>query len=167
MKTASIEEIERRYQPGKGRHWFDKNTLRFFRSRLAVQGYESENGLVFFVSSEQAPHSRRRYSVRALLGPGGIETVYGFQAFTSSGAATKAAQKLAKDNHPRCFFGAALKLCADCVENDHMQSAHHWAQQAECRLTDDRPHPGLILPRKRAALPWEAWVSLVRELQPA
>lgn len=80
-KWISIEEIIRRYQPGQGRHWFDRDTLRFFRSRLPQGGLESEHG-VFFVTSEQPPHGRRQYSVRKLVGPGDIDTVGAFCSMT-------------------------------------------------------------------------------------
>ena len=41
MNLISIAEIEARYQPGIGRHWFDPDTLQFFRCRLPQTGYES------------------------------------------------------------------------------------------------------------------------------
>ena len=100
MNLISIAEIEARYQPGIGRHWFDPDTLRFFRCRLPQTGYESPAGKVYFVTSEQnrgfgGPYPRL-YSVRVLTGPGEIDTAGEFQAYRTRAAADRAARKLAK-----------------------------------------------------------------------
>ena len=100
-----MSEIERMYSPGIGRHWFDADTLRFFRCRLAQIGYQHVDGRVFFVSSEQQPRSMsghtypRLYTVRVLSGPGGsIKDVGGFQAFKTATTAAKYAQGYASGN---------------------------------------------------------------------
>ena len=98
-----MQEIESLYSPGIGRHWFDADTMRFFRSRLADVGYGAVDGSVYFVSSEQnhgmgGPY-RRLYSVRRLSGPkGDIRTVGKFQAYASSATAHKYAKGYAAGN---------------------------------------------------------------------
>src|SRR3990167_1540889 len=100
MDYLTIDEIEVMYQPGSGRHWFDADTLRFFRGRLAKGGYRAADGSVYFVSSEQnhgmgAPYPRL-YTVRRLTGPkGNIETVGEFQQYRSGGTASTAAKTFA------------------------------------------------------------------------
>lgn len=83
-----MTEIERRYAPGPGRHWFDPDTMRFFRSRLPKTGFEGPGG-VYFVSSElpaggsgYTVRGRRAYKVRRLTGPGKIDTVGPFCEYT-------------------------------------------------------------------------------------
>lgn len=46
-----------------GSHWFDKSSMRFFRSRILPKIYTGKGG-IFFVSSEEGPSGGRRYSVR-------------------------------------------------------------------------------------------------------
>lgn len=101
MQIIGMDEIEKRYQPGIGRHWFDADSKRFFRCRLADHGYESACGDVFFVSSEQNQSISggysypRLYSVRVLKGPGEIDTVGEFQAYDTRGKAERAAKRFA------------------------------------------------------------------------
>ena len=103
MIYISMDEIEVMYSPGIGRHWFDADTLRFFRGRLAAGGYQAADGSVYFVSSEQnhgmgAPYPRL-YTVRRLSGPkGNVETVGEFQQYRTTGAATAAAKGYASGN---------------------------------------------------------------------
>ncbi len=102
MNTISMHEIETRYQPGEGRHWFDKDTQRFFRCRLAQCGYESADGSVYFVSSEQNKgfgcDYPRLYTVRVLRGPGKIDTVGEFQQFKTGATADRYAKGYASGN---------------------------------------------------------------------
>lgn len=96
MNALSLQEIERLYDPGIGRHWFDVDTMRFFKCRLAEVGYQREDGAVFFVSSEKGP-SVRAYTVRKLTGPkGSIETVGEFQAYGNGRTADRAARAYAE-----------------------------------------------------------------------
>ena len=77
-------------------HWFEKSTMRFFRSRVAQYGYQGPGG-VYFVSSEQFDaQSPRLYSVRRQKADGSIETVGDFQAFKSRSGAHAAAKRFAE-----------------------------------------------------------------------
>jgi len=46
-----------------GFHWFEPATKRFFRCRVGSDVYQGPGG-IFFVSSEQGPHSGRAFTVR-------------------------------------------------------------------------------------------------------
>lgn len=58
----TIQEIQ---SQTKG-HWWDKDTMRFFRTRVHEAVYEGPGG-VFFVTSEKPPHGDRRCSVRQFV----------------------------------------------------------------------------------------------------
>ena len=53
-----------------GRHWFDRDTMRFFGTRISQDiytVYDDETHVPsksYFVTSEQPPHGPRKYSVR-------------------------------------------------------------------------------------------------------
>ena len=47
----------------RGFHWFDPDTLRFFKSRIGGAVYQGPGG-VYFVTSECGPSGVRRYTVR-------------------------------------------------------------------------------------------------------
>lgn len=84
-----------------GNHWFDRDTLRFFNSRISGTVYPSKDGSCYFVSSERMDwQSPRLYSVRRAFydADGGfrIETVEEFQHYASRSGAHKAAQRTAK-----------------------------------------------------------------------
>lgn len=85
-----------------GSHFFDPDTMRFFRSRVGERVYNGR----FFVTSEQNDHGGirspepRRYTVRVVIPAGrglrfDIDDCGGFQAFASSAAANSAAERIA------------------------------------------------------------------------
>lgn len=91
-----------------GQHWFEPDTMRFFRSRVASTGEQmaAVPGSLAFVSSEKTPHGDRAFSVRLAIPtrhpripdyPDGyeIETVGGFMAYATSAQAKAAAKRLA------------------------------------------------------------------------
>lgn len=66
-----MSEIRAIYNPGVGRHWFDRSSMRFFRTVLPRQGYQADDGTIYFVTSEQFVDSRgnqdpRRYTIRKM-----------------------------------------------------------------------------------------------------
>ena len=91
MKYMTMEAVKNAYQPCKGRHWFDKDTMRFFKCRLPRTAYVGPCG-VFFVSSEKGPSEVRRYTVRQFSGPGEVKTVGPFNEYTRSTANLLAAK---------------------------------------------------------------------------
>lgn len=84
-----------------GSHWFDADTLRFFRTRLSEYLY----GGRYFVTSEENPSGERRYTVRVVVWEDDrwvIDTVGGFEGFhkyASRSGAHKAAERAAKRDH--------------------------------------------------------------------
>lgn len=90
----SIEDLAKHYQAKTRGHWFDKDTLRFFRSRLNENLFYCGT-VILFITSEHGPHQpKRRYSIRQYNpSTGSIETVgLGFQGYASLAAAKRAAQ---------------------------------------------------------------------------
>jgi hypothetical protein len=93
-------DIERHYGPGHGRHWFDRNSTRFFGTRLAELAYQTFDGTAaFFVTSEQPPHGRRAYSVRRYdFATRDISTVGRFCGYASRNGAHAAARRHASQH---------------------------------------------------------------------
>lgn len=82
-----------------GSHFFDADTMRFFRSRVGANVY----GGRFFVTSEQGPHddSPRSYTVRVVIPAArgrrfDIDEAGAFQEHASSAAANRAAERAAR-----------------------------------------------------------------------
>lgn len=82
-----------------GSHWFDADSMRFFKSRVGDTAYHDGKGGALFVSSEKGPSGTRRYSVR-YYNPRicGIDTVGEFQAYGTATAATTVAKRLANSD---------------------------------------------------------------------
>ncbi len=47
----------------RGSHWFDPDTMRFFKTRVLETVYQGEGG-IYFVTSERGPHGPRKFTVR-------------------------------------------------------------------------------------------------------
>jgi hypothetical protein len=63
-----------------GYHWFERDTMRFFKSRVGNTVY----GGKYFISSEQREwNTPRRYTVREALETGNIETVSEFMQYAT------------------------------------------------------------------------------------
>lgn len=91
MGYHSMDEV-RHANANAGYHWFEPETLRFFRSRVSDALY----GGRYFVSSERFDaHSPRRYTVRRANDDGSIDTVGEFQGFRTHQQATARAKHLA------------------------------------------------------------------------
>lgn len=70
----TIQEIRSANAAGD-HHFFDLDTMRFFRSRILPTVYQGKGG-IFFVTSEQPPQGKRAYSVRQFRpATGSVETV--------------------------------------------------------------------------------------------
>jgi hypothetical protein len=77
-----------------GNHWFDKETMDFFASRL----YGSVHYGRYFISSEVPPHSRRRFTIRVASENGAIDTIGDFCQFATYKAASTHLDRLIKTN---------------------------------------------------------------------
>jgi hypothetical protein len=73
-------EIEYKNRNNGGGHWFDKETMRFFKSRVGI--IRSKGDDYYFVSSEQPPHGKRMFSVRHMDIGGDIKTIGEFCSLT-------------------------------------------------------------------------------------
>ncbi len=83
-----------------GSHFFDRNTLRFFRSRILSDVFSGSGG-VYFVTSEQfefrGQTEPRAYTVRQFHPETAtIDTVGEFQTYPTAGRAKTAAKRFAK-----------------------------------------------------------------------
>lgn len=56
-------EVKRAYGPGEGRHWFDADTLRYFRTKLPGRAIKVESG-TYFVTQETSPSGKTAYTIR-------------------------------------------------------------------------------------------------------
>ena len=73
-----------------GNHWFDKDTMRWFDSKV----YGSVHYGRYFISSEVPPYSRRRYTIRYADECGRIETIGEVAKYATYTAASKALDKM-------------------------------------------------------------------------
>lgn len=87
-KLDTIGDIERVNSRG-GYHFFDADTLRFFKSR--IQPHVTAHR--YFITSEKNDREPRRASIRCVMDNGSTETVGEFQQFASPAAAQKALDK--------------------------------------------------------------------------
>lgn len=83
-----------------GSPYFDKDTMRFFRSRVGSKVYADGKGGAIFTTSEQFVGSQgaaqRRYSVRRYdAATCSFDTVGEFQAYKTSAQANAAAKRIA------------------------------------------------------------------------
>lgn len=90
----TLDEIKT-HNKETGHHFFDDDTMRFFRSHL--------HGPVFagrlFVTSEKPPHGSRRYTIRVAHDDGSISSYQGFMHYATRRAALQDAERLAKELH--------------------------------------------------------------------
>jgi hypothetical protein len=84
-----------------GRHFFEPETLRFFRSRIVSQSPHQGPGGIYFVTSERfvlssGPAKPRRYTVREFNPETGDIVTHGrFQQYKSAQKAREAAERAA------------------------------------------------------------------------
>jgi hypothetical protein len=99
-KYANITEVKDANK-GIGHHFFDRDTMRFFNSRV-------EGGILkgcYFITSERYDTDRpKEYTVRIAHEDGQVDTVYEFQAF-----GTRADAKEAINDLP-AYFQDALRV---------------------------------------------------------
>lgn len=92
----TIDEIKARAQQA-GSHFFDKDTMEFFDSRIGAAVY----GGRYFITSEQFHHDGesypRRWTIREAHDDGHISTVGEYQRYKTPQDATNAARALAEE----------------------------------------------------------------------
>jgi hypothetical protein len=92
VKTIRMGDIKSAYRArNPDGHWFDKDTMDFFRSQLPQNGFMCSDGTIFFGSSEKPPTGPRMHSVRRMDPAGEIDTVGEFMGYrTARGAGLEA-----------------------------------------------------------------------------
>lgn len=95
MKTIPMREIRDFYQRNRpDGHWFDADTMRFFKTKLPENGYELSTGGVYFVTRETNPSGVSAYTVRRQLHNGDIKTVGEFHKYKTAAAARAAIKEI-------------------------------------------------------------------------
>lgn len=75
-----------------GSHWWDRDSMRFFRTRVSEKCYQGSGG-IYFVSSETCGDQPRAYSVRQYKPESKqIDTIGDFNSLTRAQAHTEAAR---------------------------------------------------------------------------
>ena len=82
LKIMTNLQIEYKNRTNGESHWFDPNTMRFFRSRIGASR-KMPNGIIYFVTSEKPPHGQRMFSLRKMELDGDINSIGGFCSMTS------------------------------------------------------------------------------------
>lgn len=100
MIRVQMSKVIQDYSPCAGRHWFDSDTLHWFRCRLSHWAFENASGDRFFVTSESASFggsAPRLYTVRVQRADDlhAIHTVGAFQQYGSRASAVRAAKAFA------------------------------------------------------------------------
>lgn len=103
MRTIPMSDVRARYldRPNPG-HWFDRGSIRFFRTVLPRTAYEARNGTVYFATAETGPDNVQRFSVRCLSRDGAsIRTIGPFQGYASRAEANRDARLFAETEPTR------------------------------------------------------------------
>ncbi len=91
MTTISMTTIRSHYRRLKpDGHWFDVETMRFFKTKLSGSGEKRPDGSIWFVSRETNPCDETRWSVRRMDPEGDIHTIGRFHSYEDEAAARDA-----------------------------------------------------------------------------
>ena len=90
----TMEEVKQ-HNLSQGQKFFDKGTMRFFRSR--TQTIPPYGGCIFVTSEQYSSASPRLYTVRAILHDGSIRSLSDFQEYKTYAAAHAAARNFANE----------------------------------------------------------------------
>lgn len=90
---ATIAEVEAANK-AHGGHFFDRQTMRFFKSRIESSVLSGR----YFLTSEQPPGGRRAYTVRRASDTGAVRTVGELGAYATKEQARKAAYAAAEED---------------------------------------------------------------------
>lgn len=104
LQASELRELCTR----SGSHFFDRDTMRYFRSRMDGFTFAAPDGWYFVTSEQQDDHHARAYTVRFLTIKHGDLNLYelnGFEAYATLQRARTAARRAA---------GYAAKWCKVC-----------------------------------------------------
>ena len=95
MKLPIHVLIREYYEIKPGGHWFSKDTMRFFKSRLPDYAYLKGNNAYFITSESDFSGSNRLYSIREFnRNTGQIETIGEFNSMTKTEARRELAHNI-------------------------------------------------------------------------
>jgi len=140
MTTYTINRIQEEVS-ASGSHWFDRDSMRFFKTRIEPQVYQGPGG-IYFVTSEKGPTEIRRFSVRQYRPNGcNVDTVGDFNNL-SRAEAHRIAQRLALTDLDAQFTGAMIALDVAMTGNSKAQSQTQYGTVAEARdMSEGMPDP--------------------------
>jgi hypothetical protein len=93
VKTIRFTEVRTAYaQHNPDGHWFDRDSMKFFSTKLPEVAYQTNAGTLF-VTSEVNPSGVKAYSVRRYIN-GDIKTIGDFHSFPTAAAARAEIKRL-------------------------------------------------------------------------
>jgi len=92
MKTVSIDQVKERAEKGSP-HFFDDDTIRFFKSRISETCYKIGTD-IYFITSERGPNMPRKWTVRKCDLKGDINAVGDFQEYDNLMQARRAIKEI-------------------------------------------------------------------------
>lgn len=99
MKTIRFTEVRAAYvNHNPDGHWFDRDSMKFFGTKLPEIAYETNAGTLF-VTSEVNPSGVKAYSVRRYIN-GDIRTIGDFHSFRTAAAARAEIKRLDNSEIP-------------------------------------------------------------------
>lgn len=122
-------------------HWFDRDTMRFFNSRLPADSSPLIHGRYFissekrdgvYISSGYVPGSPRAFTIREVLSDGSIQTVGEFQGYSTRARAERAARGLTPD---RSAYLADVLNRNGWIKRTSQLAHHCGAPLEDCRAT--------------------------------
>lgn len=151
--TSELIDLYKQRKPDG--HFFDRDTMRFFNSRIGSVTYSHDRA--YFVTSERGPDRVRRYTARVMDIDGDIHDIGGFQRFSTSARAFRACEQAALRQVSAAECGAG-KLAVECILQakatwekaggsiteeckQQRQNADHWAKQCGAVLHWDSITP--------------------------
>lgn len=93
----TAKDLVRLYKETNSGHFFDKNTMRFFGSRLTQHYVRTSDSVCYFITTEKRPgDDKRRATIRRArlwIGKIYIDTIGEFNSFETINQAKKALEK--------------------------------------------------------------------------
>jgi hypothetical protein len=95
FKYKTIADVKAANQ-AIGNHWFSRDTMRFFNTRIESKLLTRGSGRQFFITSERQDETKaRKYTIREAMPDGNIDTFGEFQAHSSLEDAQIAVREIA------------------------------------------------------------------------
>ena len=91
MSYTNLQDVVRANDEA-GQHWFDADTMAFFKSRLESDLIDGR----YFISSERGPYGPRAFSIREADEDAHIQTVGEFMGYETKADATHAVTQLGR-----------------------------------------------------------------------